>query len=245
MSFARPRLVPWLFFISAMTVTLALGTWQIFRLEQKTALINRIEAASTQAPLAALPPNDALADHAFMRVALQGTWVPQVEFHVMPRYFKDQLGYHLFTPLRLADGRVVLVNRGWVPAAKKDPATRPESLAEGEAAITGMIRIGADRNYFTPTSDAKKNIWFGRDVAAMASAGGLDNVAPATVDAIGAQDPHHLPIAFSGEITLYNQHLTYIFTWYGIALAVLVIFLVYHYKRQDEVSLHTRHSTRP
>jgi cytochrome oxidase assembly protein ShyY1 len=54
---------------------------------------------------------------------------------------------------------------------------------------------------------------------------------PATVDAIGTQDTKLLPVPFDGDIRLYNQHFTYILTWYGIALAVLVIFLVYHYKR--------------
>ncbi|MFN7186234.1 MAG: SURF1 family cytochrome oxidase biogenesis protein, partial [Alphaproteobacteria bacterium] len=102
-----------------------------------------------------------------------------------------------------------------------------------------------DRNYFTPPSQPQKNIWFGRDVTQMAETENLQNLAPATVDAIGIPDATRLPIPFDGEIRLYNQHLSYVFTWYGIALAVLVIFLVYHYKRPDEVSLHTRDSTRP
>ena len=231
MSFVRPRLVPWLFFIAAMATTLTLGTWQIFRLEEKTALIAEIEKAKTEAPLAALPANDALAAHAFERVTLRGVWIPDVEFHVTPRYFRDQLGYHVFAPLALTDGRVVLVNRGWVPAARKNADTRPESLARGEALLTGMIRIGADRNPFTPPSSPEKNIWFGRDIAQMAATAALADIVPATVDVIGTQDTKLLPIPFDGEIRLYNQHFTYILTWYGIALAVLVIFLVYHYKR--------------
>ncbi|MFN8929663.1 MAG: SURF1 family protein [Alphaproteobacteria bacterium] len=245
MSFARPKLIPWLFFLSAMALTLALGTWQIARLQWKTDLIAHIERAKTEAPLPALPANDQLAAHEFTRVALAGTWVPGVEFHVTPRYYKDKLGYHLFVPLKLADGRIVLINRGWVPADRKNPETRPESIAKGMASLVGMIRIGQDRNYFTPPSQPQKNIWFGRDVTQMAETENLQNLAPVTVDAIGTPDATRLPIPFDGEIRLYNQHLSYVFTWYGIALAVLVIFLVYHYKRPDEVSLHTRDSTRP
>lgn len=232
MSFVRPRLIPWVFFISAMAVTLTLGTWQIFRLEQKTALIARIEAAKTHTPLTDLPAYHALAAHEFALVELKGVWIPDIEFQVTPRYFRDQLGYHIFAPLTLADGRVVIVNRGWIPAAKKAPATRPETLAKGHASLIGMIRLGEDRNYFTPPSSPEKNIWFGRDVRQMAETAGLTHVAPVTVDVIGEHTMDALPVPFDGEIRLYNQHVTYILTWYGIALAVLVIFLVYHYKRQ-------------
>jgi len=245
MSFTRPKLIPWLFFLSAMAVTLTLGTWQVARLQWKTDLIERIDAARTEAPMASLPANDEIAGHEFARVALTGTWVPGVEFHVTPRYYKDKLGYHIFAPLKLAGGRIVLVNRGWVPAAQKNPESRAGSAAKGKASLVGMIRIGPDRNYFTPPSQPQKNIWFGRDVPEMAEAAKLENVAPVTVDAIAGPDATRLPVPFDGEIKLYNQHLSYILTWYGMALAVLVIFLVYHYKRPDEVSLNTRGLPRP
>jgi surfeit locus 1 family protein len=245
MRFTRPKLIPWLFFLSALAITLVLGTWQVARLQWKTDLMARIERAKTEAPLAVLPANDELAAHEFARVALTGTWIPGVEFHITPRYHKDKLGYHIFAPLKLADGRIVLVNRGWVPADRKNPETRIKSTAKGSAALVGMIRIGPDRNYFTPENQPQKNIWFGRDIAAMTQTANLKNVAPVTVDAIGRAESASPLVPFDGEIKLYNQHLSYILTWYGLALAVLVIFLVYHYKRPDEVSLHTRGSSRP
>ncbi|MFZ4124931.1 MAG: SURF1 family protein [Rickettsiales bacterium] len=231
MPFTRPRPIPLLFFISAMIVTLGLGTWQVQRLQWKESLIANIEQAKTEKPLAELPPNETIAAHEFERVKLSGWWVKDTEFHVTPRYFRDTLGYHIFAPLRLKDGRVVIVNRGWVPAKRKEISERPESVAKGYTTLVGMIRVGADRNTFTPASSSEKNVWFGRDTELMAIAADLKNVAPVTVDAIGKQDPDVYPVPFDGEIKLYNQHLSYIVTWYGIALGILVIFLVYHYKR--------------
>ncbi|MBN8543954.1 MAG: SURF1 family protein [Alphaproteobacteria bacterium] len=231
MPFVKPRPIPLLFFISALIITLGLGTWQVQRLKWKEHLIADIERAKTEAPLAELPPNETLAAHEFERIRLSGWWVKDTEFHVTPRYFRDTLGYHIFAPLRLKDGRIVIVNRGWVPAKRKEITERPESAAKGHTSLVGMIRIGADRNRFTPASNSEKNVWFGRDTELMAIAGGLENVAPVTVDVIGTQDPKQYPIPFDGEIKLYNQHLSYIVTWYGIALGILVIFLVYHYKR--------------
>jgi len=232
MAFAKPRPIPLLFFISAMIVTIGLGTWQIQRLDWKQNIIDSIEKAKIEAPLASLPPNETIAAHEFARVALSGWWEKDIEFHVTPRYFKEKLGYHIFTPLRLKDGRTVMVNRGWVPADHKDIAKRPESKAQGHTSLVGMIRVGADRNTFTPPSQAEKNVWFGRDVEQMGEFAKLTNVAPVSVDLIAEQNPQILPVPFNGEIKLYNQHLSYIITWYGIALGVLVIFLVYHYKRE-------------
>lgn len=232
MAFAKPRPIPLLFFISAMIVTIGLGTWQIQRLHWKQGIIDSIEKAKVEEPLATLPPNETIAAHEFARVKLSGWWEKDIEFHVTPRYFKDKLGYHIFAPLRLKDGRTVMVNRGWVPADHKDISKRPESKAEGHTSLVGMIRVGADRNTFTPPSQVEKNVWFGRDVEQMGQAAKLKNVAPVSVDLIGTQDAQILPVPFDGEIKLYNQHLSYIITWYGIALGVLVIFLVYHYKRE-------------
>lgn len=233
MPFVRPRPIPLLFFITAMVVTIGLGTWQIKRLQWKQELLASIEQAKQAEPLASLPPNETVASHEFARVKLSGWWVKDVEFHVTPRYFRDTLGYHVFAPLKLKDGRVVIVNRGWVPAKRKELQDRPESAAEGHTTLVGMIRVGADRNPFTPPSSSEKNVWFARDVELMSIAGGLENVAPVSIDAIGKQDPNLYPVPFDGDIKIYNQHLSYVVTWYGIALGILVIFLVYHYKRAE------------
>lgn len=232
MPFTRPRPVPLLFFLAAMIVTVGLGTWQIQRLHWKQNIIESIERAKTEEPMPELPLNDDIAAHEFARVAITGTWEDGVEFHVTPRYYKDVLGYHIYAPFHLTDGRVVIVNRGWVPAKLKNAEDRPGSEAKGETSLIGMIRIGADRNTFTPGSQAEKNVWFGRDVEQMAAHAKLENVAPVTIDQIGTYEKDVYPVPFDGEIKLYNQHLSYIVTWYGIALGILVIFLVYHYKRR-------------
>jgi surfeit locus 1 family protein len=154
-----------------------------------------------------------------------------VEFHLAPRYWRDQFGYSIITPFKLADDRVVMVNRGWVPAKKKDAATRPETAVKGRATINGLVRVGAERNYMSPPNQPEKNIWFGRDVAAMADSAKITNVIPVMVDIVGEQDAKRLPVPSDGTIRLRNDHLNYIITWYGIALGILVIFVVYHRKK--------------
>ena len=230
--FNRPRPVAWFFFLLGFGLCVAAGTWQVNRLEWKQGLIAQIAAANAQAPLAALPTDDAaLATLQFRKVKLSGSWAKNTEFHLTPRYFRDQFGYWIITPFTLADGRIVLVNRGWIPGKKKLPETRPETAVRGRATITGMVRVGPERSAFTPISQPEKNIWFGRDIAQMAEFAKLANIVPVMVDIVGEQDVKHLPIPSDGTIRLRNDHLSYILTWYGIALGILVIFLVYHRKK--------------
>lgn len=239
-NYTKPTLLAWFFFLGGIITTVSLGIWQVQRLEQKTALIARIEAAAQAKPSADIPRDDAaLAALEFHRARLQGTWVEDTEFHVAARYFKGENGYHIFAPLALADGRTALVNRGWVPTKQKEIAMRPESVVRGKADVVAMVRIGADRNFFTPISQPEKNMWFGRDVAQMQKAAGLKNVIPATFDVVGAQDAKTLPVPFAGEIKLRNDHLSYIITWFGIALGMVIIFVLSHRKkaRQDPLPL--------
>ncbi len=151
MAFARPKLVPLIFFLAGFGLTAALGTWQVERLHWKEGVIARIAQAHGQPPMATLPQDEAsLEAKKFYFVRLRGSWVPNVEFDLTPRYYGEEFGYWIISPLKLADGRTVLVNRGWVPAQKKDIAKRPQTRVSGPAELTGMIRTGNERSWFTP-----------------------------------------------------------------------------------------------
>ena len=230
--FTSPRPVAWFFFLLCFGTTIALGTWQVQRLQWKESLIAELAEANAQDPITTLP-NDkpALDPLQFRKVKLSGTWIGNDEFHLAPRYWRDQFGYTIVTAFKLNDGRTLLVNRGWVPAAKKEPATRPETMVKGHATINGLIRTDSDRSYFSPPNQPEKNLWFGRDISAMADYAKLQNVVPVMVDLVGTQDAQHLPVPSDGTIRVRNDHLSYIITWYGIALGILVIFIVYHRKK--------------
>lgn len=232
-NFNRPTLIAWFFFIGGFGLNVAMGTWQVERLQWKERLIAQVENANARAPLTALPPDDSdTRALQFNKVTLHGTWLGDTEFHLAPRYFKSVLGYDIITPFKLPDGRIVLVNRGWVPSAKKMPETRPETKVHGKATVTGLIRVGTERNPFTPVSQPTRNVWFGRDIADMANFAHLDRVSMMMVDETGIQEANTLPIPSNGEIKLRNDHLSYIITWYSVALGILIIFVTYHHKKK-------------
>lgn len=240
--FNRPRPVAWFFFILAFGACMAAGSWQVNRLAWKQGLIAAIAEANEKAPLTTLPKDTAALDALqFRKVKLGGAWRGDMEFHLTPRYFRDQFGYWIITPFILPDGRTLLVNRGWVPAAKKLPVTRAGTSVHGKATITGMVRLGSERSYFTPISQPEKNIWFGRDVADMAAFAQLEHIVPVMVDIINVPiagtiktqaEVTSLPIPSDGIIRLRNDHLSYIITWYGIASGILLIFVLYHRRKQ-------------
>lgn len=85
---------------------------------------------------------DALPDYEYRRVTVTGKYRHDQEMLLGPRTRGDgQVGYFLITPLERENGSTILVKRGWVPAAKKDKQSRPESLTEDTVRIEGLLRM--------------------------------------------------------------------------------------------------------
>lgn len=226
--FNKPRPIPLIMSVTAVLTLFFLGGWQVKRLIWKEALLTQLEHAAQTAPLQALP--DDVDAHRFYRVQLVGRFLPEHEFHLAARYFKSQLGYSVLVPFKLAKtGQVIMVSRGWIPAASKDANNHPPA-PEGERTILAQIRTSNDRNPFTPINQPEKNIWFGRDTTEMGAKAGLD-VLPYTLDVIGDQNPAILPVPSNGELKPRNDHLHYAITWFAVGFSALIISLLYHRKK--------------
>lgn len=226
--------IEWAFFICSFAFLCGLGTWQTVRLQWKEGLIAQLEQARANEMLTMQELPDSQEDYAPLRfrfAQISGVYLNKHELHMAARYHNGQLGYHLFTPLKLTDGRLLMVNRGWIPTFAKEQETRPETLAEGAQSLKVMIRTQTDRNKFTPINQPEDNIWFGRDVDEMASVTGLE-LLPITVDVVGEQVRQVYPVPSTGEIKLRNDHLSYAVTWFGIAIGWAVMFRIWRKRNQ-------------
>jgi surfeit locus 1 family protein len=204
-----------------------LGAWQLQRLAWKEALIAELDAAEKAAPKDMLPSAADLGeDGGFWRYRLTGSFDNDKEVHLAIRYYKNKLGYHVLVPFTLSDGRVIMLNRGWVPTEKKEQAKRPESVAQGEQTVTVMLRSDKDYNYFTPANQPEKNVWFWREIPAIAKFTG-HALYPLSADIIGEQKDDILPVPSNGHIELRNDHLGYAMTWFGIGVAIVVMTIIY------------------
>jgi surfeit locus 1 family protein len=233
----RPTLWPTLFTIPTLILLVALGVWQLDRLEWKEALILERESRS-QAPAMALP--DSLDDPASLQyraVRARGRFLNDSEFYLAARTFEGQVGLHVVTPLALEDGRILMVDRGWIPDGRRDPATRPEGQLAGDLELTGLVRLPGwtGPSWLKPDNQPEKNLWFWVDPPAMAAAAGLEPViAEIYLDAGPAENPGGWPKGGQTRIELPNDHLQYAVTWFTLALALAVIYVVYHLRRDTD-----------
>ena len=230
----RPQFWPTVLTIPALIVLVGLGTWQVQRLAWKTEL-NETRTQRIEAPPIALPPADAdPATFEFHRVRVAGRFLHERETYLAARSLRGNIGYHVLTPFVLADGRTLLVDRGWIPLDNKDPATRAEGQLAGEVEIEGVLRAAQKGTWITPENRPDKNHWYVVDVPAIARHLGLERTLPYFVEAGPAPNPGGLPIGGQTRVTLPNDHLQYAITWYALAVALAVIYVLYHLKAARE-----------
>ena len=228
----RPRLVPTLIAVPGVLLLLALGTWQIVRLAEKTA-INAYRAERVEAPAVVLPSGIAdPTEFDFRRVALAGVFRHERELFLNARSQRGNAGYHILTPLVRDAGPPVLVNRGWVPYDRKTPDRRADGQIEGSAQVEGILRREPRRGWLMPDNDPARNEWFWYDLPAMAAATGIPDLALFYVEAVATPNPGGFPIGGQTIVELPSPHLQYAVTWYALAVALAVIYVMWHRRSQ-------------
>jgi len=221
---ARPRLWVTVLSLTAFAILIALGVWQIERRAWKLTLIDRVEqrvhAPAQPIPVPAAWPAVSAANDEYRHVSLEGRFLHDRETLVQA-VTEEGPGYWVLTPLQRRDGTQVLVNRGFVPTERRDASTRQGGNPEGQVEITGLLRITEPKGGFLRNNVPQHNRWYSRDVAAIATARGLHDVAPFFVDADSgsqsAQGPVQGPIGGLTVIRFPNNHLIYALTWFALA----------------------------
>jgi surfeit locus 1 family protein len=208
---------------------LALGTWQVFRLQWKLDLIRRVDqrvhAAAAPAPGPAWWPRVSAVNDEYRHVLLSGHFLSRSSAKVQA-VTELGSGYWLLTPLCGDDGNIVIVNRGFITAeaaAKLAPPVAAPACTPGTNGVrlTGLLRISEPGGGFLRHNDPALDHWYSRDVAAIASARRLSPVAPYFVDADAGQEAgagNDRPVGGLTVIAFHNSHLVYAITWYALAL---------------------------
>jgi surfeit locus 1 family protein len=216
-------------------VLIALGIWQIERKASKEALIavltERVAAPPQALPAAKDWTTLNRASDEYRRVKLTASFDNASEalvFAAATAFRPDVTnpGDWVFTPARLNDGRLIVVNRGFVPDTRRDPKSRPQGQIAEPIEITGALRWPDERQWFTPSDDPARNLWFTRDPAGIAAAKGLDPkmVAPFYVEQEAPAPPGGLPQPGKLVIVLPDNHLQYALTWFGLAAVLAAVF---------------------
>jgi cytochrome oxidase assembly protein ShyY1 len=154
----------------AAATMVGLGMWQLARYHYRSDINARIDAAGSRAPVAisealqapvragtAGPPPT--AETAWTRVSVTGRYDTAHEMLARARTVNERVGFEVITPLVLADGTAVLVDRGWIPPADGGAASPPSVPAAPAGEVTVIGRVHA------PESRASSPEPFGNTVA--------------------------------------------------------------------------------
>lgn len=198
-----------------------LGVWQLQRLGVKEAEIEALRrAASDAAPALSLADAEArmLADPARDRVRaeVRGRFRTGVERYLFA-VSKEGPGWHVLAPLDAAEGRIVVVDRGYVPDALRGALAPPA----GEVSVVGLLRRQRPKGVFTPENDEARNAWYWPDLPALLrSMGAPPERRPLgfLLEALPAQGDPPWPRAERPDpASLPNNHLQYAITWFSLA----------------------------
>jgi surfeit locus 1 family protein len=204
-------------------ILVALGVWQVQRLDWKQGVIADIEMriAADPAPLPAAP--DAKRD-AYLPVEVRGT-LESDHLEVLVSRKGAGAGYRIIRPMTLEGGRI-LVDMGFVSVAQ---AENLPFDAGPPVTIVGNLQWPDETDSFTPEPDRASNIWFARDVDAMAAALDTRPVLVVRRDALPGDGPlTPMPVDTSA---IPNDHLQYAITWFSLA-AIWTLMSVYFLSRR-------------
>ncbi len=229
------------FMLALMALFVTLGIWQVERLGEKEHLIANVASRMSLAseplpPLGEWSAFDADAWN-YRPVSVAGTFRP-TETVLVFTSLADQRGkfsgpgYWVMTPLELAAGGTVFINRGFVPEASASAFAAGGTVEPGLVSLEGIARATEEINSFTPAPDTAKRIEWVRNTERLASLAGpvAQPVAPIYVD-LPALGDGTLPQGGETVVSFPNNHLGYAITWFGFA--TLVPFLLFFWARRQ------------
>lgn len=219
---AIPRVLRWplLAVVPAALLMCGFGFWQLQRLAWKTDLLARIDAAQAAAPAPFPARVTDVRALEYRKLIATGRYDHAREVFYGAIVRGTEGGSFVVTPLIRDDGSPILVLRGWVREGRRD-FPRPE----GEQQVTGFAFAGSPGTWFTPAPDLAKRRFYAFDIPRIAAAVGLAEVAPVGLVELGPRSADPMPEQVPPRPT--NLHLGYAITWFGLAGALLAVFLVW------------------
>lgn len=207
-----------------LAVFVSLGVWQLQRLEWKEAIIAEIESQIGGDPVA-LPANPDPGADRYLPVEISGNFGAG-EIHVLVSHRDYGAGFRVIAPFTTDDGRAIMVDRGFIPTARKEDRHNLSG-----ATVQGNLHWPDERDQFTPEDDEAGNWWYARDVDKMAGALGTE---PLLVIARNETDPAILPMPVTTE-AIRNKHFEYAMTWFLFAVTWVVMtgFALWRIRRRN------------
>lgn len=213
-------------------LTARLGVWQLDRAAEKNARQAAVERQAELPALDGLPEWPADAAQAsgphHRRVELKGQWVPERTVYLDNRQMGGRPGFYVVTPLRLPDGRAVLVQRGWLARDPQDRArVRDLPTPSGDVAVNGRIAPPPARLFEFEGSEAGR-IRQNLDLGDFARETGL-RLAPWSVVQTEPAPADGLQRDWPAPATGVDKHYGYAFQWFGLSALVVILYVWFQF----------------
>jgi surfeit locus 1 family protein len=199
-------------------VFIALGSWQIVRLNWKLNLISEIESSLIK-PSVELSSNQ---NKNFLKIKTSGKIDYDKQIYLYNLNEKGKPGFEVINPI-LIDKKNYLVNRGWIQFDKKGT---PEISNPDEKNIFGTLKRQNKANRFKPENDIKKNYWFTLnrdDIFAYTGKNFSEYI-------IYLDGNYQIPRPKKISANISNNHKKYAITWFLLAISILLLYLYFRKK---------------
>jgi surfeit locus 1 family protein len=227
----RSAFVPTIAAVAGIAVFVAAGNWQRGRMEQKLALRAQLDAAAAQ-PAVPLPAGVEWEAWRYRPVSASGTFDAAHQILLDNRIVAGRAGFEVVTPLKLTDGRTVLVNRGWLPAGVTRDALPTAPPPAAPVTVEGRINVPTPRYLELRADTVQGAVWQNLDPKRFAQVTGVP-VLPVVIE---QTRPLHagdaLVRAWPAPDAGADKHRVYMLQWYAFAALAAFLWLFFTLRRK-------------
>ena len=206
------------FIIFFIFVFIALGTWQVIRLNWKNNLILEIENSLKNPPVQLSQSNQ----QNYLKIKTSGRVDFEKQIYLYNLNDSGTPGFEVLNPI-LIDGENYLLNRGWIPFEKKD---NPEINILDQNNIEGTLKTQGRKNIFKPDNDIKENYWFSLNREDISKFTGKEF----SKYIIYLDGNYQFPRPKKITANISNNHKKYAMTWFSLAISILLLYLYFRKK---------------
>ena len=206
------------FIIFFIFVFIALGTWQVIRLNWKNNLILEIENSLKNPPVQLSQSNQ----QNYLKIKTSGRVDFEKQIYLYNLNDSGTPGFEVLNPI-LIDGENYLLNRGWIPFEKKDT---PEINILDQNNIEGILKTQGRKNIFKPDNDIKENYWFSLNREDISKFTGKEF----SKYIIYLDGNYQFPRPKKITANISNNHKKYAMTWFSLAISILLLYLYFRKK---------------
>ena len=206
------------FIIFFIFVFVALGTWQVIRLNWKNNLILEIENSLKNPPVQLSQSNQ----QNYLKIKTSGRVDFEKQIYLYNLNDSGTPGFEVLNPI-LINGENYLLNRGWIPFEKKDT---PEINILDQNNIEGTLKTQGRKNIFKPDNDIKENYWFSLNREDILKFTGKEF----SKYIIYLDGNYQFPRPKKITANISNNHKKYAMTWFSLAISILLLYLYFRKK---------------